>query len=741
MITTLHLAPEGSDNWNGLQPQPNTNQTDGPLGSFEGARKRVRQLREQNMTVGTVTVKVQPGHYRFSNPLSFEPCDKDIIFLAEGGEVIVDGAVEVEDFHEAEVNGRFCWVADIPHLLAGRRLPRSLYANGERRLRSRFPKEGMLEIEAVPDHQGKPTLFKGAASRFTVAEGDFDPAWRNPQQIEAVINHLWIEERMPVASYEPEKRRLSSTHRSVFTLKNCGWMGDTPCAKYYFENVFEAMTEPGEWYIDPAEERLYYLPKPGESIATTKIQIPLQTQLLRFHGDYESGRKVEGIHFEDITFQHTDWSHPEGWGKWWDPQTDPQTWRPRDSFKHFNANNLGIEGMPPSDRIAAVPQAAHDLPGAISFEAATNCSLRECSFRGIGFYAIDIRAACSHLRIQGNRFADIGGGGVKIDGAERKADDSMRTHRIYVGDNSMQNLGEVFPAAVGVCICHSDHNLVEHNEISNLYYTAISVGWTWGYDENPAHNNIIQYNYLHDVGQGRLSDMGAIYTLGVQPGTVIRGNHIHDVKGSHYGGWGIYLDEASSLMRVEQNLVYRTKSQCFHEHWGRGNVVCDNVFALSGSECAVIAREEHDNFIQTPAKGDLFLRNVFLTKGTCAYNDSMAFFETELLDSDLNLFWDLQTQAAPGYVNQNPWPMVQASKGILTLDAAQASGRERHSVAADPGFKDPTQGDFSVNPESPALDLGIKLLDTSRCGPRPSDQRMPSCAPSFRPKGDVIFTD
>lgn len=742
MITTLYVSTDGSDDWNGLAPTPNADRTDGPLATFDAARKRVWKMRDQNMTVGVVTVKVQAGIYHFANPLSFELRDKDIVFEADGGEVIVDGSLTIDGFEEKEVNGKTGWVASITHLLAGRDMPRSLFVDGERRPRSQYPKNGdQLVIEDVPDHKGDSGLFDAAASRFVVKEGDFDPNWRNPEQIEAVVNHLWIEERMPVKTYDPERRLISSTHRSIFSLKNNGWMGDTPCAKFIWENVFEAMTEPGEWYIDLSEELIYYLPKEGETIAETSIVVSLHKQLVRFHGDIDSGRKIEGIHFVGITFQHTDWLPSDGWGKWWDPETEPHTWKTRDSFSHFNRNNLDQEGLAKTSKIATVPQAAHDLPGVISFEAASNCSIRECTFRGLGLYAVDVRGGCSHLRIQGNTFTDIGGGGIKVDGAEPNGNRDFRTHRIYIGDNKMKHLGILFPPATGVLICHSDHNVVEHNEISHLYYTAISVGWVWGYDENPTQDNVIQYNYLHDIGQKRLSDMGAIYTLGNQPGTVIRGNHIHDVSGNHYGGWGIYLDEASSQITVEENLVYRTNSQSFHEHWGRGNVVRNNVFALSGTESVVLAREEHDNYIQYPKKGSLWMRNIFLTQGKGVFKDSMAYFDTDILDSDLNLFWDNETKGEPLYVDFDPWPMVPVEKKTIDLAAAKERGLERNSLVADPEFGDPENGIFTISDGSPAHKLGIKVLDTKRCGPRDIDNRIPQVDQSFRPSGEIMFAD
>lgn len=744
MISEIHISPCGCDQWNGLQAQPNPEGTDGPLATLAAAISMVRLLREQNMTVGTVRILVQPGHYRLTSPLTFGPNDHDLVFVASSGDVVVHGWKEIEGWQTGDANGRACWVSDVGHLLAGRAAPLSLFANGERRPRARFPKDGWLVIEDVPDHKGdKFGLFDAAAARFVVKPGDFDPAWRNPRSIEAVVNHLWIEERMPVESFDPQRRLLTSTHRSIFSLKNLGWMGKTPCAKYFWENVFEALSEPGEWYLDPVEERLYYIPMPGETPENTCVSVPMLSQLVRCHGDIDGGRPVHGIHFEGITFEGTDWSHPEGWGKWWDPATPAHTWRTRDSFSHFNENNLAREGLPPTDKVASVPQAAHDLPGAISFEAATNCALTNCTLRSLGFYAIDVRGGCSQLRFQGNRISGIGGGGIKIDGAEPAGDQRLKTHTVYVGDNSIHDCGLVFAAAVGVLTVHASRITIEHNEIFRLFYTGISVGWVWGYEENASFANVIQYNHIHEIGMGRLSDMGGIYTLGVQPGTLIKGNHIHDVRGSHYGGWGIYLDQASSFMTVEANVVHHTNSQCFNEHWGRGNVVRDNLFALAQSECAQLCREELLNFVQYPPKGCLFLRNVFLTNGRAAFNDSMKYIEAGVLESDLNLFWDLSRGTDLIHWNDAPWDTVVAVTPArqLTLPDAQAHGLERHSLAEDPGFANPQDGDFRTAPDSPLHRLGIRPVDPALCGPRKPDLRIYKTDPSFKRGGAVAFGD
>lgn len=745
MYTTLYLAPYGDDSWNGLQAKPNETRTDGPLKTFDEARKRATRLRNQNMTTGTVTIVVAGGHYEFKNALGFELRDRGIKFVAAPGEEpIIDGSEAIAGWTETEVHGKRCWTAEIGPTLADREVPRSLFANGERRPRSRYPKEGWLAIEEVPDAPLEGCgLFGGQASRFIVKDGDFQADWRNRDQIEAVVNHLWIEERMPVLDYDAETRLLTSTHRSIFSLRNASWMGDTPCAKFIFENVFEAMSEPGEWYLDPQEERLYYLPKEGETLENTEVRLALQTQLVRVHGDVANNLKLQDIHFEGITFTRTDWLHNQGWGKWWDAKTPEASWPERDSFRHFTCNNLNSVALKPDVKFAAVPQAAVDLPGAISLEAAQDCSFLNCRFQGLGLYAIDVRGGCSHLRIQGNHIEDIGGGGVKIDGADEQGNQNFRTHHIYVGDNTIRHCGQIYPSSIGIIIVHADRNVLEHNEISHQFYSAISCGWVWGYEENPTHHNTIQYNYIHDIGLGRLSDMGGIYLLGEQAGTHLRGNHIHDIRGNHYGGWGIYLDEGSSEIMVEGNLVYRTNSQCLHEHWGRANIYRDNIFALASQACAVFAHEEHDLWYNYPSKGILFMRNVVLTDGSAPFIDAQRYLEANRLDSDFNLFWDVSKGKELPLWKLDPWPGIGGETGEFTFEQMQEKfGLERNSRQEDPGFADPKNGNFALSADSPVHQLGIKVLDPSKCGPRSVEGRSPKPESSYRAGGaETIFAD
>ena len=251
---------------------------------------------------------------------------------------------------------------------------------------------------------------------------------------------------------------------------------------------------------------------------------------------------------------------------------------------------------------------------------------------------------------------------------------------------------------MGVIIFQSGTNRVAHNHIHDLFYTAISVGWNWGYQETPCRENIVEFNHLHDIGQGVLSDMGAIYTLGIQKGTVLRNNLIHDVNSFSYGGWGLYPDEGSSHIVLENNVVYRCKSAGFHQHYGRENVVRNNIFAFGAEHQLMRTREEeHLSFILTN-------NIVYFDSGTLLGSN----WKNNHFTIDYNLYFD----ARPGAATQPP-----AFAGA-TFEDRRKRGHDVHSLVADPLFLAPREFDFRLKGSSPALKLGFKPIELSEVGVR-----------------------
>jgi hypothetical protein len=319
----------------------------------------------------------------------------------------------------------------------------------------------------------------------------------------------------------------------------------------------------------------------------------------------------------------------------------------------------------------------------------------------VGRYAIELGSGCRDCSLERCELVDLGAGGVLVGVAGGPGSSSVAGRAggsdvtgNVIRDCSILHGGRLHPAAVGVWIGHASETTVEHCEIADLTYTGISVGWSWGYQPSRANHNRILRNHIHHLGHGVLSDLGGVYTLGVSPGTVVEGNLIHDVASRDYGGWGLYTDEGSTGIVMRNNLVFRTNSGGFHQHYGRDNRIENNVFAAARDWQLQRSRvEDHTSFT--------FRRNIVwwdsaapLVKGDW----------TKGVVTERNCYWN-----AAG-------PVTFPGQGSLA--ERQAAGQDRGSLVADPKFADPAAGDFTLAADSPARGLGFEPLDVTAAGRR-----------------------
>jgi len=672
----FYVSPRGKDRWSGRWAEPCQN--DGPFATLAQARRAVRAFLRAQKTPRPVRVVVRAGIYLFPEPLEFGPQDsgtKDapITYAAATGEtVVLSGGRRLPRGHWDDVNGRRAWVVDIPEVREGKWRFRQLFVNGQPRDRTRLPRTGMYRIEALPGFDGKRPGegFLDGTREFVYERADIQP-WRNLHDVEVIGVTRWITNRLPIQKVDPARRLVTFAWPSLFTLD------DTSPAQpsvYWVENVFEALDSPGQWYLDRRQGRLYYLPQPGEDMTRPTLVAPRLTQVLRVAG--REGTPVEHLHFEGLTFSHTEWEPPVGW-----------------------ASSL---------------QAAIDVPGAVFFDYARHCSLRDCTIAQVGTYGVEVRMGCSDIDISHNRMSDLGAGGVKIGhfydvepgerGRRRKASLPKGPHsrRITVADNEIARGGKLFAGSVGVFVGENPDNNVVYNHIHDLTWTGISVGSLQTFEPSQATGNVVEHNHVHHLGNGVLSDIGGIYTNSISPGTRIRFNVVHDVVHRDYGGWGIYADQGSADIRVEKNLVYRCSSGPLFVSATRDITVRGNIFAF-GAQYQIFRAGYASSHFQYAFQGNL----VYYKAGRVVGEWDTAGQKTYRFAR--NLYWD-----ASGA------PLSFVGKGLAEW---QAAGQDRDSVVADPLFVDPEHGDFRLRPGSPAARIGFEPWNLSEVGPRPATAR------------------
>jgi parallel beta-helix repeat protein len=641
--SAFYVSPSGNDSWSGTKAEPSA--LDGPFASISRAKEAVRSLKAQGKP-GAATVYLRGGVYELSEPLIFKPEDsgtsvEPILYKAYRSETpVISGGKKITGFAKLE-NG--AWTATLPEVKAGKWNFRQLFVNGKRCIRARTPNEGFFQAD------GDITMDDRAKFKYRANEIKAD--WAKRGDVEVIALQAWAEFRMFI-------REVDSSSKTVKLSAKCAPSNREKDARYYIENAPEALDTPGEFFLDRNTGILFYIPSADEDMAKAEVTAPVLDELVRFDGDPSAQNLVSSIRFRGIAFEYTDWTLPVN----------------------------GYVDM----------QAAYDISAVIRGNGAADISFEDCVIRHHGNYGIEFARGCRNIRISGCEISDMGAGGVKIGEPAVRTEERDKTYGNTVSDCHIHHIGEVYPAACGIIIFQSAKNTIAHNHIHDTYYTGISNGWTWGYTPTNAGFNIIEYNHVHDIGRGMLSDMGGNYNLGVQPGTVIRSNLFHDITSYGYGGWGIYTDEGSSNILIENNLVYRTKSGGFHQHYGRMNTIRNNIFAFATLGQIIRTRmEQHLSFT--------FEHNiVYWTEGPLLGSN----WKDDKYKLDYNIYWN---------------PKIPAdSVRFAEWDFAgwKARGQDVHSLIANPLFVDPEKGIFTLQQDSPAFKLGFKPIDLRGFGPR-----------------------
>jgi Right handed beta helix region/GH141 insertion domain len=666
----FYLAPNGNDGWTGqsatvpVEKTDPAQKTEGPFASITRAQEAVRQLRAaEPKRDRPIVVEVADGTFFLDRTIRFDEKDSGtavaptVFRAAEGAKPIFSGGRVISGW-TVGADGR--WTAELAEVKDGSWSFYQLFAGDQRRFRPRMPEQGYYKTVDLVEPTAK---AKGKGDdRLKFAEGEISADWKNLQDVEVVAFHHWCASRLKIDSVDP-KESIVTLHGHSPSANHWGRFMKDHC--FLLENVAEALRRPGQWYLDKPTGRLTYLPREGETPETTRVIAPWLPVLIQFEADYQNGKTVDHLVFERLTFAHAAIEFPQ------------------DGF--------------------ADPQAEVSTGGAIRAVGARHVRFVECVVRHIGAYAFTFGWGCRENSLLRCEMVDLGAGGVMIgtsgvrgwknvSAVPSNPDWAARYHQVL--DSTIAHTGRVFPAAIGVWIGHAHHNTVEHCDIYDLYYSATSIGWTWGYRNSLANRNRVGFNHMHTIGQRVLSDMGAVYTLGISPGTEIYNNRIHDVTSDTYGGWGLYTDEGSTDVVMRNNLVYRTKTGGFHQHYGRDNLIENNIFV--GAELDQIQRSRIE-----PHLSFTFRNNIVYWE-----NDQTLLgknWKDDNFRMESNLYYN------PNYPVRFP--------GDLTLKEWQD---QRHqdagSVVADPGFVDFKKDDFRLKPDSPALKIGFVPFDISQSG-------------------------
>lgn len=628
-----------------------------PLAALEKARESERP----------VTIVVEDGLYRVGDTLRFGKADSGITWkAAEGASPVFSAGRTISGW---EKNEGGLWQASVPDVKDGKWYFDQLWIGERRATRARTPNKGFYHI---PDKCG-PDVFpdtKNVDYEAFVLQPEHFKILSNipePQRDDVLITvaHSWSVGQCRIAAIHPPTRSVRIKGRSRYAFLAKG-----PDQRFWMENFRSALDEPGEWYLDRGKGVLYYSPLPGETIEGFEAVAPVIERFAEI-------RDASDIRFTGIRFLHSQYLYPE------------------------NGLHDG--------------QAAAQIGGVFEIENSTGIHFENCEIGHIGQYAIYFKHGNSHSSVKHCHMHDLGAGGVRI-GTPDRVPEEQASHHIVVDDCIMQHGGRLHPSACGVVLTHAYDCSVTHCDIGDFYYSGVSYGWNWGYRETVNRRNRLENCHIHHIGWAYLSDMGGFYNLGNSPETVIRGNHVHHVACYDYGGWGLYNDEGSGDVLMEDNLVHDTSSASFHQHYGYANRIRNNIFAFGGE--GMIRRSRNEPRLTITVEKNIVVWNkpsALLYGGL----DRWKFYENrdkgDPRDNVVfrnNLYF--QTDGKQPEVISSE---TEEGKSI-SWKAWRSMGRDGNSKFSDPKFVNLEKRDFRLAKDSPAFELGFKEWDLNEAGVR-----------------------
>jgi hypothetical protein len=523
-----------------------------PFATLERARNEVRNLLKKGQKKD-IHVWINQGTYTLGHPLIFGPEDSGqgdfkVIYQSKYEiKPLVSGGLALSGWQQDVASG--LWQTKIPQEESGNWSFRELFVDDLRAVRARHPNSGFLKmVEAGKDRR----------TNFLFNKDDF-PRPDLVKNVELVFFHDWSVTRIGVKEIDFESQRITAIDsigaRSLpfFNLDN--W---EPHPRYFLENDLAFLDQDYEWYLDDDQQTLYLkLPK-GVRPDSHQIVAPLAENLISIRGTAKN--PVSNLEFRNLSLKYCAWQIPENRYAGIQACHFDQT---------SNKNEWAI------------------ISSAVQITWAQNVVFTECHFNHFGGSGLQIGSGSKNCQINHCEFSDISGNGIMIgEGQDRLIDQEpwwktapeQIVSDVAVSHCRLSKTGQQFYGAVGIWCGLTAGTILRGNEVFDLPYTGISVGWMWSPEDTPCRENQIIGNHIFRVMKV-LSDGGGIYMLGKQPGSTLSGNCIHevDINAGRAESNGMFIDEGSTDITIANNLIYHIAKSPLRFHRAGKNIVRENI--------------------------------------------------------------------------------------------------------------------------------------------------------------------
>ncbi len=296
----------------------------------------------------------------------------------------------------------------------------------------------------------------------------------------------------------------------------------------WYENAYELLDTPGEFYLSIKEDMFYYMPREGEDINEIKAYSGTDTNIINIISD-GAANPLKNVTFDGISFSGNTWLEP---------------------------SEIGFDDVQNSY--------VANFTRAIYGERLENVDIINCRFENLGGEGIKLIRGVKNTNITGNRFYDISGHAMWIGEFDEAipSDERLWNENIKISNNYIEKAGCEYMSAVPLTAGYLKDSEITHNEIFDCPYSGMHIGWGWGsVTESNTINMLIAYNYIHEVMQ-TLHDGGAIYCLGGTGGSLENPNRLYRnyIVNQYSATSVLYTDEGSNYWRVHENVQDMTDS-------------------------------------------------------------------------------------------------------------------------------------------------------------------------------------
>ncbi|MDO3695278.1 L-rhamnose mutarotase [Wenyingzhuangia sp. chi5] len=542
----------------------NVGTKESPLASLNMALRKARNMRRLHdpLVKNGIHIILMDGVYNLEEPVFIRPEDSGtkesptIIEAEANANPVLSGGVQIKNWKKAKkINGLkkgVVWVADAP-TKAGEVLNyRQIWINGKKAIRAKSTSGDKMDRILSWDKTSETCWipYNDESIKFQPGMEMFIQQWWAIANLR--IKNMELNGNKAKLYFEQPESRIQSEHPWP-----APWISEkTGNSAFYLNNALSLLNEPGEWYLDRANAKIYYYPRENEDLTSAIVMVPMLENIITIKGTIDA--PVHHVYLKGLTFKFSSWLRPSKQG-----HVPLQA-----GMYMLDAYKLKEPGT--EDKAGLENQAWLGRPrAAVEVNYSNHIQLESCSFKHLASTGLDLHKGTNHNIVRGNLFKDVGGSAINVGVF---SDEAFETHLPYhpederevsfkdvITDNLITDVTNEDWGCLGISAGFVKNITIAHNEISDVSYSGIGLGWGWTKTINTMSGNKVIANKIHHYGK-HLYDTAGVYTLSAQPESVIAENMVYDIYENPYAHdpyhwFYLYTDEGSSYFTVKNNWV------------------------------------------------------------------------------------------------------------------------------------------------------------------------------------------